>query len=367
LDDFVNHGLELEGDADLAVTWKSLWDATNLYVLVEVTDDEIVNEDSCNWEDDSVEVYIDAQNLDVEDYRPGSAPGIPAYQLTAIAGNNPTTVCGELRIHPDSTSAFSWGINSYGDQADPLSGMDDETTQYPEGADTSKSVVIDANHYSFEASFPWTALEETPANIQARGSFGFGIGINDDDDGGGRDSQPIWATDRDDLWMRSDTMPSVSLVGGAAGVPGDFDGNGSLTNVDIDQLAAEVRAGTNTARFDLTSDALVNKADQDHWVNVLKKTYYGDANLDGLFNSGDLVSVFTVGEYEDTTAGNSGWADGDWNGDAEFNSGDFVEAFSAGGYEAGPRPSIAAVPEPSTLAIFGIGAALLAIRRIRRR
>jgi hypothetical protein len=148
---------------------------------------------------------------------------------------------------------------------------------------------------------------------------------------------------------------------GGGGLPGDFDGNGSLTNVDIDMLAAEVRAGTNMAKFDVTSDNLVNKADQDQWVNVLKKTWYGDANLDGLFNSGDLVSVFTVGEYEDATAGNSGWADGDWNGDADFNSGDFVEAFSAGGYEQGPRQAIAAVPEPTGAALLLIGAVLASL------
>ena len=42
---------------------------------------------------------------------------------------------------------------------------------------------------------------------------------------------------------------------------------------------------------------------------------FGDANLDGAFDSGDLVQIFATGEYEDDQSGNSTWADGDWNCD----------------------------------------------------
>jgi hypothetical protein len=88
------------------------------------------------------------------------------------------------------------------------------------------------------------------------------------------------------------------------------------------------------------------------WVNNLRRTYFGDSNLDGEFNSTDLVRLFTVGEYEDGIAANSGWSDGDWNGDQEFDSGDFVSAFAAGGYEQGPRPAVSIVPEPSSVLIL---------------
>ena len=64
---------------------------------------------------------------------------------------------------------------------------------------------------------------------------------------------------------------------------------------------------------------------------------YGDANLDGVFNSGDLVQVFQRGEYEDGVAGNSSWGDGDWNGDREFDSADFVAAFKAGSFGSNAR------------------------------
>ena len=61
-------------------------------------------------------------------------------------------------------------------------------------------------------------------------------------------------------------------------------------------------------------------------------TVLGDANRDGVFNSGDLTLVFQQGQYEDNVSNNSDWEQGDWNGDREFDSTDLVEAFQAGTY-----------------------------------
>ena len=87
--------------------------------------------------------------------------------------------------------------------------------------------------------------------------------------------------------------------------------------------------------FDLNSDRTVDQADYRIWVKDLRQTWFGDANLDGEFNSGDLVAVFQAGEYEDVEEYNSGWATGDWNGDGVFDSSDLVVAFQDGGYEKG--------------------------------
>ena len=77
---------------------------------------------------------------------------------------------------------------------------------------------------------------------------------------------------------------------------------------------------------------VVDLEDRDTMVHEIIGTYYGDANLDGAFNSSDLVSVFRSGGYEDEIPGNSTWESGDWNGDGEFNSTDLVLAFRDGGY-----------------------------------
>jgi hypothetical protein len=153
--------------------------------------------------------------------------------------------------------------------------------------------------------------------------------------------------------------------GARVGLPGDFDNDGVLDTGDIDALSVEVRGGRNNQRFDLNSDNLVNDVDRAIWVENLKRTYFGDANLDGEFNTRDFVFVFTAGEYEDGVAGNSSWQDGDWNGDGEFTSRDFVTAFIGGGFEAGPRGA-AAVPEPSSGCLLLAGLAVVACRIQRR-
>ena len=149
-----------------------------------------------------------------------------------------------------------------------------------------------------------------------------------------------------------------------SGIDGDYNSSGTLDAGDIDLLSAEVRNGTNAAEFDLTGDGSVNQEDRAAWVNDIRRTYFGDSNLDDEFNSGDFVTVFSAGEYEDETAGNSTWATGDWNGDGDFDSGDFVLAFSAGGYEIGPRVATA-VPEPSS-GILLIVALIFAFARRNR-
>jgi hypothetical protein len=72
----------------------------------------------------------------------------------------------------------------------------------------------------------------------------------------------------------------------------------------------------------------------------------GDSNRDGLFDSSDLVDIFTVGEYEDNIAGNSTWEEGDWNRDGEFDSADLVMAFQCGGYDEGPIYARAQLLDP---------------------
>jgi hypothetical protein len=153
------------------------------------------------------------------------------------------------------------------------------------------------------------------------------------------------------------------LLNAAPAIPGDFDGDGVLSEADINLLSAAVAAGTNAAPFDLNADQFVNSGDIDFWVVDLKRTWLGDANLDGEFNSGDFVTIFQEGKFETNTAAT--WGQGDWNGDLRFNTGDFVVAFQGGGFELGPRPAMATVPEPA--GILWAPAALFGFWRWRRR
>ena len=132
-------------------------------------------------------------------------------------------------------------------------------------------------------------------------------------------------------------------------------------------LLEQVDLGTDPPAYDITGDGSVNLADINSFISDPDKlnSYSGDANVDGEFNSSDMVKVFVAGEYEDDVADNSTWDTGDWNGDREFTSSDMVTAFVAGGYEVGKRGAAAVVPEPGSLALLTLG--LLVLGMVRRR
>ena len=133
-------------------------------------------------------------------------------------------------------------------------------------------------------------------------------------------------------------------------VPGDLNHNGELDMHDLDILTQNVAVDASNLRLDLNDDDAVSVDDVDFWVTDLKNTWLGDANLDGEFNSGDFVNVFSAGKYE--TDEFAHWSEGDWNADERFDSGDFVAAFQGGGYEMGAKAEVANVPEPSSLMLL---------------
>ena len=152
----------------------------------------------------------------------------------------------------------------------------------------------------------------------------------------------------------SDVTPSNNLEG-------DYDNSGELDTADLDLQAIEISDRTNNLAFDLTGDGFVNGQDREEWVVSLANTWFGDADLDGVFNTSDFVTVFQAGRFE--TGESASWTQGDWNGDRRFTSADFVKAFQDGGFEQGARTG-ALVPEPSTLGILLTGLlGLLVVRR----
>ena len=137
---------------------------------------------------------------------------------------------------------------------------------------------------------------------------------------------------------------------------GDFNENNILDVGDIDALTTVVASNSNDLRFDVDDSGDIDGQDRFYWVKDLRGTWLGDANLDGAFDSSDLIAVFQQGEYEDDFSLNSSWASGDWDGDGDFSSSDIVAAFKDGGYERGEAPATATVPEPSTLSLLLITA-----------
>lgn len=144
--------------------------------------------------------------------------------------------------------------------------------------------------------------------------------------------------------------------------PGDFNEDGVLDIVDIDLLTTEVSAGTHGSIFDLNSDQTVDVVDLNIWVRELQNTWVGDADLDGQFNSGDLVQVLASGTYEIDV--DAVWSTGDFDGSGRADSSDLVAALADGGYEQGPHAATLSVPEPNSTALLLLGT-LVCLRRRR--
>jgi hypothetical protein len=108
-------------------------------------------------------------------------------------------------------------------------------------------------------------------------------------------------------------------------------------------------------------------------TELIKYTYYGDANLDGQVNSADYTLI-----DNGFLSSKTGWYNGDFNYDGVVNGSDYTlidNAFNMQGAQisseiASPTAQIggvSAVPEPASLGVLGIGAVGLLSRRRRRR
>jgi hypothetical protein len=113
---------------------------------------------------------------------------------------------------------------------------------------------------------------------------------------------------------------------------GDFSGDGDIDADDIGMICDAVFNRGTDEWFDLDGNGVVTIEDYNHLIRAILRTTPGDANLDGIFDSRDLVLVFQGGEYEDAIDGNSHWRTGDWNCDGEFTTSDLIAAFQTGAY-----------------------------------
>ncbi len=118
------------------------------------------------------------------------------------------------------------------------------------------------------------------------------------------------------------------------GHSGDLNDDQVLNQDDIDMLHAAIAANARDARYDVDGSQQVDAQDASFLIEVVMDSVVGDANLDGIFDSHDLIEVLQAGQFEDGVRGNSTWKTGDWNGDGEFDTSDLVFALQKGAYRS---------------------------------
>ena len=149
----------------------------------------------------------------------------------------------------------------------------------------------------------------------------------------GDPNDPVLNAKNDRCTSSSTSDATIHIV---ESLPGDFNGNAMLDAGDIDLLSMEVVNGTHIAGFNLSGNAQVNETDRTFWVEELKGTFFGDANLDGSVAFDDFLTLSTnFGQA-------GGWSDGDFNGNNEIDFADFLRLSS----NFGEPSAVAAVPEP---------------------
>lgn len=133
-----------------------------------------------------------------------------------------------------------------------------------------------------------------------------------------------------DVWLQ---------VVGPVTPAGDFNGDQVVDAADLGLLCDAIQAGAASSQYDLNGDGEVTLDDLVVLVRDLLRTSIGDANLDGQFDSADMVAVFQVGQYETGVPDSASWSGGDWDCDGQFTSGDMVFAFAQGGYAVSASPA----------------------------
>lgn len=155
---------------DLSGYAKVLWDASYVYVLAVITDDNKQNDSQNSYDDDAVEFYFDINNDKATTYGDNDVQYSFGWNDGSVVGALPST---------RSTNGITYNN------------------------------VSTTNGYIIEARIPWTTLLGTPVIGQ---KLGIDFMINDDDDGTARDGKLSWNSATDNAWQDASIWGTAILA-----------------------------------------------------------------------------------------------------------------------------------------------------------
>ncbi len=173
---------------------------------------------------------------------------------------------------------------------------------------------------------PWAWFENvdglaTKFSIHRLNSAGWQNVVGFFDVDGDDEPDVVIANDNKIGWLRNETPQS------------DWNGDGTFDGLDIRFVDRAIRDGSKNPDFDFNADGSVNNEDFYMYLSSHVGYQRFDVNLDGRFDSSDLVRLFQASKYEKDEPAT--WSEGDFDGDNRFDSNDIIAAF-AFGYERDP-------------------------------
>ncbi len=187
------------GDNDFSGSFRVMWDSTNVYLLLEISDDNNSWDDGGDWnqtyKDDSLEVYLDLSNTGSGDLDRGDGIFQYRFGLDGIAVGG---IYGDtIHAYPDDNSGSGSG--------------------YPNitGIDYDYTLTGTNSNFIMEVIIPWATPNSDADNDFTPSigeSLGFTLAYNDDDDGNNRDAQHWWVATNGDAWNNASQWGTLELA-----------------------------------------------------------------------------------------------------------------------------------------------------------
>ncbi|WP_018345112.1 glycosyl hydrolase family 8 [Cytophaga aurantiaca] len=197
--------------SDLSGTFKALWDNTYVYVLVDVTDNALINDSGTNkYDDDNIEVFFDIGNTKATTVGSNYFQYMFRWNDATVTEANNKSVTGITFAHVTKTGG-----------------------------------------YITEIRIPWSTLNNTPSINQL---VGFDVEVDDDDDGGTRDGKMSWFASADQAWTNPSYAGTAILLGSSCTLPSAA---GAITG------STSVCAGTTSVTYSI---AAVSNATSYTWT-----------------------------------------------------------------------------------------------------
>jgi hypothetical protein len=163
---------QIDSPQDLAALWQASWDQANLYLRIGVEDDRSIHDSSVPWDDDAVEVFLDADGSGGSQY-----DGINDFHMIFDIKNN----------------KVMFGRNS------PQMG----------NIAMSQQVTRDERGYVLDITLPWRSVRAQQPHAGMR--LGLDVHVDDDDNGGERDGKLAWKARADESWRNPSLFGRVIL------------------------------------------------------------------------------------------------------------------------------------------------------------